>query len=919
MKSKKRSKWLLFVTFVVFLFSIFKAWVAFSMSNLFVLQDVSVLAKSDTLEGGTVTVAGNKISASAVKFHEVGDYITYSVKIKNDKDEDYILKSISDDNENKYFSYDYDEYKDIKLKSGESFDFVFTETYSAEVEDMQQRGQNFPVNFYLVLKSDKENNKEDDTFEEKIRFNKNPITGDRVEVYLMIALISLALSVFILKKTGIKKIKKSRLGLFIVFTALYIAFIPQIAKSLEDQAFKMVLENSIELKDKLIVTYHVGRTTNTKIIPYNTKVSINDPYKEGYTFKGWRTDAGVLFDLDTSIKDDINLTAVFEADVYNINYDLDGGQAENPDSYTIEDEVQINDPSKTGYSFKGWTGTDLTEPTENLVIPQGSVGDRAYEAHWIANEYKVLFDANTGAGNMDPATFTYDTAAYLPPNTFTKTGNKFICWNTEANGSGNSYANESYVKNLASEGKVTLYAQWASESEWAMFKDGRWLNAQMKQLAGNSGATYETIDNNIVSIERSQNPAPSGATTISVKSIYSPSDLDMWYDSTNRTIYYYSPAKYIYLNADSKNAFGCFDALANIDYDGFLTDEVTNMHSMFANNKSLTEINLTNFNTAKVTDMGSMFNQCVGATNIDVSKFDTRRVKTMNRMFTACEKIKELDLSRFNTSSVNDMEKMFDYLPLVESIEVDNFDTSNVTKMIGMFRDCPKLTTLDLSNFDTRNVTNMSEMFGCTDRVESSGLTSITINSSKFNTANVTTMKQMFYKCSKLRSFDFSGFNTANVTNMASMFAQCHSLTSLDLSSFSTAKVTTMQSMFNNCNSLTSINVSNFDTHLVTTTNHMFSSCSSLATLDISSFNTQSVTDMTKMFDNMFVLTTIYVINSFNTESVTSGSDMFANDAKLVGGSKTACDGRHNLGYAYARVDGGESSPGYFTKKSSQL
>ncbi len=913
-KFRIKSNLLAALTFIVFLLSVFKVWVAFSMSNLFVLEDVSVLTKSDTVEEGVLSFAENKITSDSVKFHKVGDHITYSVKIKNDKNENYILKSINDDNKNEYLSYSYNDYKDAKINSGESFDFVFTEKYSQEVEDIQKREQNFPVNFYFTLEIQKENEKQENNEntqkEGKIVFDKKAVTGDNMEFYVVLAIISLILSLFIFRKAGIKKIKKSSLGLFILFTALYVAFIPQMAKGVEGQAFKMALENSIELKDKLVVAYDVDGITNTKIVPYNTKVSIDEPYKEGYTFKGWRTDDGALFDLDTPIEDDINLTAAFEADTYSITYDLHGGQAENPTSYTVEDEVQINDPTREGYTFDGWTGTDLSEPTKNLVIPQNSMGDRAYEAHWTANEYTVLFDANTGEGNMNQATFTYDVAGYLPPNTFTKTDNKFICWNTEANGSGISYTNESYVKNLTSGNKVTLYAQWASSSDCAMFIKGQDLNRAMKEIAKGDEVSYEYMDYIITSIERSSSPGPSGAREVSISG--SP-PIYMWYSSG--TIYYYSPATYIYLNADSKNVFGSFGALTNIDYNGFLTDEVTDMHSMFASSTSLTEINLANFNTAKVTDMGSMFNQCTGATVIDVSKFDTRRVTTMNRMFTACEKVKDLDLSRFNTSSVTNMEKTFDYLPLVESIEVDHFDTSHVTTMVGMFRDCPKLTTLDLSSFDTRNVTNMSEMFGCTDRVESSGLTSITINSSKFNTAKVTTMKQMFYKCSKLQSFDFSGFNTANVTNMQSMFAQCHSLTSLDLSSFSTSKVTTMQSMFNNCNSLVSIDVSTFDTHLVTTMNRMFSSCSSLVTLDVSSFNTQSVTDMTKMFDNMSSLTTIYASDNFTTASVIYGSDVFKNDKRLVGGSGTACNGQQRLGYTYARIDGGEPSPGYFTEK----
>ena len=181
---KRKPRLLAILTFIVFLFSMFKVWVAFSMSNLLVLENVSVLAKSETLDEGSVSFAGNKISANAVKFHAVGDYITYCVKIKNDKDENYILKSIHDDNDNGYISYFYEDYKDVKLNAGESFDFIFTETYSKAVEDIQKRQQDFSVNFYFTLKPEKENKKDDnngtetdDTSETKINFSKNPLTG----------------------------------------------------------------------------------------------------------------------------------------------------------------------------------------------------------------------------------------------------------------------------------------------------------------------------------------------------------------------------------------------------------------------------------------------------------------------------------------------------------------------------------------------------------------------------------------------------------------------------------------------------------------------------------------------------------------------------------------------------------------------
>ena len=89
---------------------------------------------------------------------------------------------------------------------------------------------------------------------------------------------------------------------------------------------------------------------------------------------------------------------------------------------------------------------------------------------------------------------------------------------------------------------------------------------------------------------------------------------------------------------------------------------------------------------------------------------------------------------------------------------------------------------------------------------------------------------------------------------------------------------------------------------------------SNASSLDLSSFNTSNVTNMSYMFRNSYKLTTIYVSNKFLTNKVTSSSNMFSGDTKLVGGAGTVYDSS-NIDKTYARIDGGTSSPGYFTAK----
>lgn len=79
---------------------------------------------------------------------------------------------------------------------------------------------------------------------------------------------------------------------------------------------------------------------------------------------------------------------------YNISYNLDGGTLDvvNP-TYYYEDSsgFTLNNPVKTGYSFMGWNGTELSNTTKNVVIPSGSYGNRNYTAKWKANQYSVTY------------------------------------------------------------------------------------------------------------------------------------------------------------------------------------------------------------------------------------------------------------------------------------------------------------------------------------------------------------------------------------------------------------------------------------------------------------------------------------------------------------------------------------------------
>ena len=86
----------------------------------------------------------------------------------------------------------------------------------------------------------------------------------------------------------------------------------------------------------------------------------------------------------------ISIAAIFKLVSFSITYDLDGGALPegitNPDSYTTESNaITLNNPTRTEYTFAGWTGTGLNEATIEVTIPKWSTGDRSYTATWTPN------------------------------------------------------------------------------------------------------------------------------------------------------------------------------------------------------------------------------------------------------------------------------------------------------------------------------------------------------------------------------------------------------------------------------------------------------------------------------------------------------------------------------------------------------
>lgn len=137
-------------------------------------------------------------------------------------------------------------------------------------------------------------------------------------------------------------------------------------------------------------------------------ITLNNPFKAGYTFIGWtgtgieEGTASMSVTIPQGSTGDRNYAASWTPVIYTIVYELNGGcLAEgdaNPESYDETSEtITLKNPAQVGYTFAGWTGTELSAVTMEVSIVKGSTGDRTYTANWTPISYAITYNLNEGS------------------------------------------------------------------------------------------------------------------------------------------------------------------------------------------------------------------------------------------------------------------------------------------------------------------------------------------------------------------------------------------------------------------------------------------------------------------------------------------------------------------------------------------
>jgi uncharacterized repeat protein (TIGR02543 family) len=240
---------------------------------------------------------------------------------------------------------------------------------------------------------------------------------------------------------------------------------------------------------------------STQTISYLNNAALpQTPNRQGYSFNGW--DGSF-----TNITADTTLVATYRIVTYSINYNLNGGTAQNISSYNVESNtILINNPTRVGYIFLGWTGTDLSSPTKNISIESGSVGNRSYEANWEIITFSVNFIDYHGTDlGIASQIINYGDKATLPTDP-SKGNCSFDGWYIDSDYSSRFNFNTSIKQNytLYAKFKIEVVSEYLIDNTLLIVGREFQMLSALKELRKNVRTGYTLVDWKYVGSENSE-------------------------------------------------------------------------------------------------------------------------------------------------------------------------------------------------------------------------------------------------------------------------------------------------------------------------------------------------------------------------------------------------------------------------------
>ena len=222
-----------------------------------------------------------------------------------------------------------------------------------------------------------------------------------------------------------------------------------------------------EYKNKHVVYLH----SETIATDYGKNGQDKDVYdylyeRPGYKFKEWNTKAdgtGTPYTNEQVINKSSNITlyAIWKSETgtitFNSNYD-DNQIKTQTFTFNTDTHLDKNIFVRDGYKFKEWNtkadGTGTPYADEQVINKSSNI---TLYAIWKSETGTITFNSNYDDNQTKIQTFTFNVNTKLQKNTFTRDGYNFVNWNTESNGTGDSYTNE---ETIIFDKSLVLYAQW---------------------------------------------------------------------------------------------------------------------------------------------------------------------------------------------------------------------------------------------------------------------------------------------------------------------------------------------------------------------------------------------------------------------------------------------------------------------------
>ena len=137
------------------------------------------------------------------------------------------------------------------------------------------------------------------------------------------------------------------------------------------------------------------------------------PTRKGYTFTGW-IEKQDLYNVEIGewvyVGRNMKVVATWKLNKYSISYKYNGGtkigEKDNPTSYTVNSEITLAAPGRTGYTFEGWY-TDKNYKNRIRKI-SGRAGNLTLYAKWSPKRYQITFQENGGSKINKKLSVAYD-------------------------------------------------------------------------------------------------------------------------------------------------------------------------------------------------------------------------------------------------------------------------------------------------------------------------------------------------------------------------------------------------------------------------------------------------------------------------------------------------------------------------------